>query len=553
MSVGSGYRLTGRRTGTVLLGLAVPQVVLAAAGVAAAVLLAAGTGSTGGVVAGLLAAAGCAVLAFAAAGGRPAYQAAPTLAVFAVRRATGRLRWTAPLPLLTGTPEQADGSGRRPAARPASGSLPKCLAGLELMAVPRPDWAAGGRTIAPVGLVADRRSGALTVVVGVRGSGFSLLEPAEQQRRLAGWAQVLSQFARERSPVTRLGWSLWSAPTPPSEHLGWLDGQTRAGDADAPARADYRRLLADAARLVAGHQLRVWLTVDPRAAGGDPAALPDAAMAAARALIDRCTAVGLVCSPPLSPVQIAEAMRVQADPAVAATLARVRGGLAERWGGGGTPPPPPAGRAKGCGLASPLHPAQAGGAGGLPAVPAVVHAGPLAVEAYWDAVRVDGAWHRVFWVAQWPATSLTAGWWEPLLLDPAGVRTLAMVAEPVPARASRRRINAESVSIEGQLRLRERHAFRVPVQLQQAHAEVDEREEQLNAGFPEYAYLALVCVTAASRQELEAACQALADTAAACGIVELRALHGRHDAAWACTLPIGRAPDRELFAGGAAR
>jgi hypothetical protein len=536
MSVGSGYRLTGRRTGTVLLGLAVPQVILAAAGVAAAVLLAAGTGSSGGVVAGLLAAAGCAVLAFATAGGRPAYQAAPTLAVFAVRRATGRLRWTAPLPLLTGTPEQADGSGRRPAARPVPGGLPTCLAGLELVAVPRPEWAAGGRTIAPVGLVADSRSGALTVVVGVRGSGFSLLEPAEQQRRLAGWAQVLSQFARERSPVARLGWSLWSAPAPLSEHLGWLDGQARAGDADAPARADYRRLLRDVARLVVGHELRVWLTVDPRAAGGDPAALPDAAVAAARALIDRCTAVGLVCSPPLSPVQIAEAMRVQADPAVAATLARVRGGLAER-----------------CGLASPLHPAEAGGAGGLPAVPAVVHAGPLAVEASWDAVRVDGAWHRVFWVAQWPATSLTAGWWEPLLLDPAGVRTLAMVAEPVPARASRRRINAESVSIEGQLRLRERHAFRVPVQLQQAHAEVDEREEQLNAGFPEYAYLALVCVTAASREELEAACQALADTAAACGVVELRALHGRHDAAWACTLPIGRAPDRELFAGGAAR
>jgi len=158
----------------------------------------------------------------------------------------------------------------------------------------------------------------------------------------------------------------------------------------------------------------------------------------------------------------------------------------------------------------------------------------------------------VFWVAQWPATSLTPGWWEPLLLDPAEVRTLAVVAEPVAARASRRRVNAESVSIEGQLRLRERHAFRVPVRLAQAHAEVDEREEELNAGFPEYAYLALACVTAASRQELEAASHALADTAARCGILELRPLHGRHDAAWACILPIGRAPDRDLL-GGAAR
>jgi len=67
--------------------------------------------------------------------------------------------------------------------------------------------------------------------------------------------------------------------------------------------------------------------------------------------------------------------------------------------------------------------------------------------SHWDAVRVDGAWHRVFWVARWPALELAAGWWDRLLLTTAGPRTLAVVLEPVPARVSRRRINAESVSV----------------------------------------------------------------------------------------------------------
>jgi len=84
--------------------------------------------------------------------------------------------------------------------------------------------------------------------------------------------------------------------------------------------------------------------------------------------------------------------------------------------------------------------------GGLSTVD-MVHAAPLAVDSHWDAVRVDGAWHRVFWVAGWPALELAAGWWDRLLLTAAGPRTLAVVLEPVPARVSRPRINAESVSV----------------------------------------------------------------------------------------------------------
>jgi hypothetical protein len=509
-----------------LLGLTVPQIILCSFGVINAVVLATSLRSAAGFVAGIAAVVVCALLAFLPVGGRPASEFLRLTASFVVRRSTGRSRWLAPVPLLTGSagvpPARAARAGRR---------LPACLAELELLSVARPDWAVCGRELAAVGLIRDRRLGTWTAVMTLRGGQFSLLDPAAQHQRLADWATVLSQFAREASPVVRLGWSLWSASAPLTEHLEWLDrGADMRQVPEAPlasqAEADYRGLLDAAAPTVLRQDLRAWVTIDPRRLArrrGRPPDLAASTLAAARALADRCRAAGLVGGTLLSPVDIAEALRVQADPAVVPAMARVRKGLAEH-----------------AGLSSVLCALE----------PLSAQVSPLAVEARWDAVRVDGAWHRVFWVAGWPAQTVDPRWLEPLLLAPPCVRTVAVLMEPISLRVSRRRINSQSVSIEGQVRLRERHAFRVPVDLQKAHIEVDRREAELQAGFSEYAFLALVAVTGHDREELDANSHAVVDQAAQCGITELRPLYGQQDLAWACTLPIGRVPARTILDGG---
>jgi hypothetical protein len=537
-----------------MFGLAVPQLLLAAAGIVAAVIVPASTRSGMGLAGGLVAGAVCWLLAFCPVDGRPVYEVLPALARFAVLRRGGRSRWVSPLPLLTGTAASIGGQ-REDRSRMAGGQLaggtrlPQCLTGLELIAVARPAWTGDHRPIVPVGLVRDRRHGTVTAVLSARGGPFSLLDVAGQHDRLADWATVLSQFGREVSPVTRLGWTLWSAPAPLSEHLDWLDAHVAAPDpghnpsTEGPA-SDYRRLVDQSGPTVCRHDLRLWLTVDPRRLGrqhGRPPKAAEAALGAARALVERCRAAGLVVSAPLSPVEIAEAMRVQADPSLVGVMARMRRGLAEHVG-----------------LASVLQDldadavGDAAGEGGQADALAVAHAGPLAIDERWDAVRVDGAWHRVFWVSQWPGLTLDLRWLEPLLLAPPCVRTIAVMMEPVSLRASRRRINSEAVSIEGQLQLRERHAFRVPVHLQRAHAEVDAREAELQAGFCEYAHLALLAVTAHDLDGLDEASYALVDQAAQCGVTELRPVHARQAAAWACTLPVGRAPDRQLLRGASA-
>ena len=66
-----------------------------------------------------------------------------------------------------------------------------------------------------------------------------------------------------------------------------------------------------------------------------------------------------------------------------------------------------------------------------------------------------------------------------------------------------------------------------------------EREEELVAGYRELTYAGVVTVTARSVEDLERVSDDLCQKAGEQGL-ELRALHGRHDQAFAVGLPVGR-------------
>jgi len=232
-----------------------------------------------------------------------------------------------------------------------------------------------------------------------------------------------------------------------------------------------------------------------------------------RSLADRCRDAGLVVADPLSAAEITDAVRAGADPAIVRAAQPAQRRLEVRAG----------------------------------LVPAV-HTAPLAMDVAWDHVRVDGAIHRGLWVSMWPNLEVGPRWLESLLLDTAGTRTITMVMEPVSPRKSRQQIRHDAVKVQGDIHNRSSHDFRIPVELQRARADLDRREAELSAGFAEYRYLALIDVCAATLEELDELTNTYIDVAAGCGM-ELRALDGRHDAAWACSLPIGRAPDRDLIGG----
>jgi hypothetical protein len=523
-----GYHLVPRRSGTALFGASVPQVVLIGLGAGSVAVSPALLGASSGTAVGVGVLMTCLLLAFMRAGGEPLVHLLPVVIAYLVHTRGEHSEGREPGPCHPGMARE--GSVRRPASPP---ELPGLPGSVELVSAPgRCDVPT--RTGEAAGLVLDRRSGTATVVLDVRGGPFGLLDAAARDRRVVDWARVLTQFARE-TPVAQLGWTVHSGSEtslglPAEWRLRPQDAVTHETRLPAASRSlaarvqGYRQALDEAAPFLVRHDLRLWLTVRPTRGSrrADPRTV---ALAAADALAGRCGAAGLHVQSVLTAAELRETVLDHAVPQSLTSAGPARALAAQ-------------GVASFPGLA-----ARAGLAGaGAPPRRRLVPSGWFETQALWDAMRIGATWHRVFWIAGWPTGTLYPGWLDPLLHEVPCVRTLAVAMRPVPWRASRRRINSETVSVDTAVHLRDRHAVRVPVGLAQAHDDIDRRDAELSAGYPEYAYLGLIDVAAPSRNELDDACAAIIDLAARCGIVDLRPLHGRHHRAWAATLPFGLVP-----------
>ncbi|EFC79900.1 hypothetical protein [Parafrankia sp. EUN1f] len=507
------YRLPPRRTGTALFGASSVQVSLLAVGVGGLAAGPALLGPPAGVFAGATVLLTCLILGFARVEGHLLITLIPIIAGYLLRASipTAGDNDDASTPPGLGDPPtvgRADTGG-------SAAELPRCLRALELLRphtddVPTIDGH-------PLGLLRDRRTGAVTVVVDVRGGSFGLAAADEQHRRIAGWAHVLSQSARDPR-VSQLGWTVRS---------GHRDPPTSPERTVTESEAAYRRIVEDTAGFLLQHEIRLWMTIDPPRTGR-PVNARTAALGATETLTARCRAAGLDVRGALSADGILRTVRDHADAtsthdAITVVDVGPPGGPATR---AHLPPPTAA------------HP--------LPLSRQPSDPRDLIVESTWTAARIGETWHRVLWIAQWPAHALHPEWLSPLLHEAPGTRTLAVAMTPVPWRVSRRRLNSDSVSAQTAAALRDRHAFRIPAPLTHAHDDIDRRDAELTAGFPEFAYVGLLDLAAASRDDLDATTAATVELAARCGITDLRPLHGRHAAAWPATLPLGLAPRRPV-------
>ena len=127
------------------------------------------------------------------------------------------------------------------------------------------------------------------------------------------------------------------------------------------------------------------------------------------------------------------------------------------------------------------------------------------------------------------------------------VRTVSVFFEPVPRSKSQRSITRDAAKIESDAQQRSDKGFRVGAHHRRAARAVEEREEELVAGYGEFFYAGVVVVSGQTMPELEAATEEITQVAASVGL-ELRPLHGRHDIAVAATLPLARglAPKGQL-------
>ena len=452
------YRLPPRdRTGW-FLGLEGPRVLVLAAGLLAASVLALNASHPGVALGPAIVGVG---LAFTRLGGEPLLEAIPPLAGYTARRVVGRRSWLAPVP----------GS----VVSEVGPALPPLLAGQTL--VPH-DVAGGRRDRGPMGIVHDRRTGAVAATLRVAANGFCLLDAGDQERLVQLWGRALSAYCRDDSPVTALRWALRSSPVPAPEPV-----------------------LAEAAPPTRREVLVTLITDGTRRPGSEPA---DVLRGEASGLAERLDAAGLAVSGPLAAGELAAALRVRLDPSVEAQLLTRAATLGER-----------------AGVVSPAN------------------AGPLATCEQLGAVRVDGSWHRVFVVTEWPRAEVPPGWLAGFLPVEGVTWTLAVWCEPVPPRASRRAIERQAAKLTSDEEQRLRAGFRVGAEHGRLHQALAEREQELASGHGEIDYVGLVAVTAADAATLDRECATVVQAAAACGL-DLRVLRGRQLAALGACLPLAR-------------
>ena len=401
--------------------------------------------------------------------------------------------WLAPLPGLGG-----DSMRRSPFA----------LDGLELLVIDTADLG-DGQLGAQIAVSHDVINDTIAATLRVAGRQFGLLEPGEQDWLVAQWGIVLQAFVNERTPVVSVRWSQWAAPTGLDAHRRWLH-EHLAPEPVPEVRAAYDELLRDAGTVATRHETLVTVTVhvgkvrDHRATSDRLTSAVGSLLQQTGLFAQRMHTAGLIVSAPLSPAEWTRAMRLRLDPAPPdATDGRVRA-LGDR---------------EASGKAS--------------------NAGPLAAQTSWTAWRTDSVWHRALYVADWPRLDVHATWMRDLLLYAGCPRTVTVVFEPVARSKSQRSIVRDAAKIESDAAHRVEKGFRVGARHRRAMRAVEEREEELVAGYSEFTYAGIIAVTGHDLDELDRVTFDISQVAASIG-VDLRPLHGRHDLAVLATLPVAR-------------
>ena len=371
---------------------------------------------------------------------------------------------------------------------------PPVLAGLRFEAVPRPGSAS-------VAIVRDRGAGTLTGVLAVSGRSFVLLDAADKERRLAGWAAVLAALAREGGPVRRIQ---WLERTVPGDAEALTRHLRRAGTVSTghPAYASYAQLIAEAGPLGQDHECFVALTVRPprhgRSSPGEAVLLREL-----RLLEGQLHSAEIDVDHVLGERELGALIRTAFDP-------WARGEIGRRAG---------------------IHPDLRG--------PRPQSVWPSATVESWATWQTDGTWHATFWVAEWPRLDVGADFHGPLLLHQAAQRTVALTMAPLPPSAGIREAESARTAQVADEQLRQRAGFLTTARRRREAEGVVRREAELSDGHAAYRYTGYVAVTARSVEELDTACGEVVQAAHQCRI-ELRRLYGAQQAAFACTLPFGR-------------
>lgn len=345
-----------------------------------------------------------------------------------------------------------------------------------------------------IGALLDEKSGTAAALLRARGGPFCLLDEREKEHRLAAWAGVLESVSAGRSSLARLQWCQWAVPADGSPLLAHLQA---SGDPDSAGAAGHALLLERAAQRAWRHETLLVVAVKCRGrrASRDLRRRPRPSAEGAEALRNEVRALraqmrsaGFVCEGVMD----------------AAGAARALGSFLVRGTGDS--------------------------AGAFP--------WPLAVEEHWSEVRIDGSWHRTYWVAEWPRSRVGPDFLSPLLVGTAR-RSFSVVMAPLPPDKAAREAEAARTAQAADEQLRAQGGFLPTARHRRQSEALEGRETELADGRGAFEISGYVAVSAADKPALEEAAAEL-ERAAGAAKLSLRLLYGQQREALTWTLPFGR-------------
>jgi hypothetical protein len=352
-------------------------------------------------------------------------------------------------------------------------------------------------------MIHDPHAQTLTAIVAVSHPAFALLDPGEQNRRVAGWGRVLAGACRS-GRIARLQ---VSERTLPESGSGLSEWWKRHGIEDGSwAATTYRDLIGRAGPAGERHATTISLALDLSAAsrsirthGGGMRGGVAVLRQEMAALTGALRAADLTVDKWLNGDELATILRTAYDPNVAVDLDQH----------------PDIGRS-------------------------LAAAGPMAVAESWDRLRSDSACHAVLWLSEWPRSQVFPGFLAPLVFTSGILRTVSLHYLPVRADQAARDIRKKKTELISDTYQRRRIGQIEDASMTAEYDDVLQQEADLTAGHGVLRTTGLICITAPNVDELEAAVTTI-EQAAVQASCETRRLVGQQAQAFAAAaLPLCR-------------
>jgi hypothetical protein len=169
----------------------------------------------------------------------------------------------------------------------------------------------------------------------------------------------------------------------------------------------------------------------------------------------------------------------------------------------------------------------------------ITNAAPMAAEASCSTYRSDDAWHRTYWIAEWPRIDADPDFLAPLMLRTERMRTVSLTMEPISPLKAIRTVESARTSAAADEELRNRAGFVTTTRRSREQEALASHERDLSDGHAFYRFAGFVTVTANDADELERACGDI-EEAAGRSFLDLRRLSGEQDVAFTYSLPLCR-------------